>query len=75
MRTTHSLDDVEINQIIVHIIRKLKSNSAAGPDRLPPIFFKQIAAIISFPLSVLFRSFIDLQSLPSKWRHANITPT
>jgi hypothetical protein len=75
MRTTHSLDDVEINPIIVrNIIRKLKSNSAAGPDRLPPIFFKQTAAIISFPLSVLFRSFIDLQSLPSEWRHANITP-
>ena len=56
------------------MIKKLKSNSAAGPDRLPPIFFKHTASTISFPLSVLFRTFIDLHLLPPEWRHAIITP-
>ena len=56
------------------MLRKLKSNSAAGPDRLPPIFFKQTAHELAFPLSVIFRTFIDLHALPAEWRHANITP-
>ena len=31
-------------------------------------------AAIDFPLSVLFRSFLDLRDLPDEWRQAIITP-
>ena len=43
-------------QIISKIIRKLKNNSAAGPDGLPPIFYRQTEAAIVHPLSTLFRT-------------------
>ena len=73
--TCEGIQDIKINPTIVRaILRKLKSNSAAGPDRLPPIFFKQTAHELAFPLSVIFRTFIDLHALPAEWRHANITP-
>ena len=67
--------DVTINPTIIRtILRSLKSNSAAGPDCLPSIFFKQTASELAFPLSIIYRTFIDLHTLPTEWRHANITP-
>ena len=67
--------DVTINPTIIRtILRSLKSNSAAGPDCLPPIFFKQTASELAFPLPIIYRTFIDLHTLPTEWRHANITP-
>jgi hypothetical protein len=67
--------DVRINPLIVNkILKKLKSNSAAGPDGLPPIFFHHTADSISFPLSTLFRSFVDLHSLPAEWKTSIIIP-
>ena len=69
------IQDIKINPTIIHtLLRKLKSNSAAGPDRLPPIFFKQTACELAFPLSIIFRTFLDLHVLPTEWRHAHITP-
>ena len=61
------MSDVEITpDIILSILKKLKINSAAGPDGLPPIFFHHTAYTLSFPLSTLFRSLIDLRSIPSE---------
>ena len=54
-----------LHQIICKIIRKLKMNSAAGPDRLPPIFYRQTEVSITNPLSILYRTIIDLHTLPT----------
>ncbi|MFZ2539614.1 MAG: hypothetical protein WAX04_12045, partial [Oscillospiraceae bacterium] len=51
--------------VVFNILKKLKSNSAAGPDRIPNIFYKSVAKTISCPLSILFRSFIDLHDVPT----------
>ena len=68
-------DDIKISpEIINRILLDLKSNSAAGPDNIPSIFYKKSAAAISYPLSIMFRSFIDLHGIPSDWRSAIITP-
>ena len=53
---------------------KLKSNAAAGPDCLPPIFFHKTAKTISYSLSVIFRTFLDLHELPSEWKISYISP-
>ena len=65
--------DVEINQEVIHIL-KLKSSTGPGPDGLPAVFFKHTISSITFPLSVLFRSFMDLHDLSSEWKEAVITP-
>ena len=69
------LSDVDITPaIVLKILRKLKTNSAAGPDGLPSILFSKCAVSFVTPLSILFRSLIDLKSLPMEWKHAIITP-
>jgi hypothetical protein len=60
--------------VIRKILGSLKTNSAAGPDQIPSLFYRKAAAALSFPLSILFRSLIDLRDLPSEWKHSIITP-
>ena len=73
--SNETISDIHISpRDIVRIIKKLKLNSAAGPDRLPPIFFKNTTNNIAFPLTIIFQSFIDLQQLPNEWKHSIITP-
>ena len=72
---TLGINDLPISSLRVKkILSKLKYNSAAGPDQLPPIFYRNTASAIDFPLSVLFRSFLDIRDLPDEWRQAIITP-
>ena len=69
------LDDIIITPaIILKILQKLKTNSAAGPDRLPPIFYKNTSQLISYPLAILYRTFVDLHHLPTEWKHSIIIP-
>ena len=69
------INDIRISETIVRrILSKLKTNSAPGPDRIPPIFYKNSSTSISFPLSTIYRTFIDLKNLPAEWKHSVITP-
>ena len=71
----HSLSDIQITPHTLHsILKKLKSNSAAGPDGLPPILFHNASSSLIYPLSIMFRAFIDLRSLPHEWKHSILTP-
>jgi len=73
--TSSGINDVTINPTIVKgILKKLKTNSAAGPDSLPPLFFHKTSESISFPLSTLFRIFLDLHTLPTEWKLSIVTP-
>ena len=69
------ISDINIShQIIKRILSHLKTNAAAGPDGLPPIFFHFTASSLSFPLSLLFRTFLSLRTLPAEWKVSIITP-
>jgi hypothetical protein len=69
------LDNIDISpEIVQRIMSKLKKNSAAGPDNLPPIFFCSTSHSLSFPLATIFRSLIETKDLPSEWKHSIITP-
>ena len=61
-------------EIITKILCNLKSNSAAGPDNIPSIFYKKSSVAISYPLSILFLTFMNLQDIPTDWKTAIITP-
>ena len=69
------INDIYIRpEIIKKILGKLKCNSAAGPDGLPPILFNKTKCSINFPLSIMYRTLIDLHTLPSEWKLSIITP-
>ena len=72
---TSGINDIKITTPIIRkILGSLKINSAAGPDQIPSIFYRKAAATLSFPLSILYRSFLDLHDLPSEWKYSIITP-
>ena len=64
----------DVNVQCKNIIAKLKTYSSAGPDRITPIFYKRTVTCIAFPLSVLFRTFFELNILPDEWK-LSIVPT
>ena len=73
--TAPTINDITISpSIISAILRKLKINSSPGPDQLPPILFNKTASSISYPLSILFRSVIDLHELPLEWKQSIVSP-
>ena len=55
-------------------LSKLKSKSAAGPDGLPPVFLKHIAAEIASPLAFIFEQFFSGAFVPPIWKEAYIRP-
>ena len=60
---------------IFKVIHKLRINSSAGPDGLPQNYFRNTERTITiYPLSIMFRCFIDLHNLPQEWKMSIITP-
>ena len=70
-----SLTSVSFSQQSVYrILRKLKANSAGGPDCIPPVFLTQLCAQLSAPIAFLYQLFFDFAFIPAVWLEANITP-
>ena len=61
-------------QDILKTVRKLKSNSAPGPDGITAYFFKSVLANIVNPLCTLFNKSLSGGCLPNDWKIAYITP-
>ena len=59
---------------IKKVISKLKINSAAGPDYIPPVFLKKCSDFLVHPLSYLFYECFEHSFLPRAWLSAFITP-
>lgn len=60
--------------LVVSCILKLKLNSAAGCDGLPPVLCKKLASVLSCPLAMLFNLIIQTGAVPDMWKIANVTP-
>ena len=58
----HCIGNITVNpDLVFKVLMKLKPNLgylAAGPDELPPIVYYNTATNLSYPLALLFRSFI-----------------
>ena len=53
---------------------KTESKFRSRPWRSAPIFYHSTEVSISYPLSILYRSIIELHTLPTEWKCAIITP-
>ena len=47
--------------------------SAAGPDGLPGIFYKQLAGAVTLPMTIVFQQSINQRAIPDAWRLAHVT--
>ena len=61
-------------QIIKKAIQKLKSDSAAGPDNIPPILIKKCVLELAPILSKLFQLSYESGIFPESWKIARVTP-
>ena len=55
-------------------IKKLKINSAGGPDGIKPVFLKNTVRELFHPLTILFETFFHSSYVPNIWRTAHFTP-
>ena len=55
-------------------IQNLKSDSAAGPDDIPPILIKKCAPELAPILSKLFQLSYESGIFPESWKIAKVTP-
>ena len=68
------LDSIIITEQMVQVkIQEMKPGKSPGPDGLHPVFLKNVADIISQPLSVLFQKSLIEGIVPSQWLKACIT--
>ena len=68
------LENIEItSDIVLEKLEKLKKNKSPGPDKIHPRVLSEVAGIMSIPLSIIFQTSIDTKTLPSEWKHANVS--
>ena len=73
--TPSGLDSITVLPFqVASKLRALKVNSSAGPDCLPPIFFKTLERQLARPLSLFFNSLLSVGAIPDQWRLVNVTP-
>ena len=52
----------------------LKIGSAPGPDGIPAKFFKNLAPVLAYPLTVFYDCIFKSETVPDVWKLANVTP-
>jgi len=55
-------------------IRKLKKESAAGPDEIGPRLLQELEDAAAAALTIIFRESVESGVVPEDWRRANVTP-
>jgi len=55
-------------------IRKLKKESAAGPDEMGPRLLQELEDAAAKALTIIFRRSLESGVVPEDWRRANVTP-
>jgi hypothetical protein len=69
------MEEVNITEKMVREkIRKLKPDSAAGPDEIGPRILKELEAVLTTPLVEIFRKSVSTGEVPDEWKKANVTP-
>ncbi|MCP4476281.1 MAG: reverse transcriptase family protein [Gammaproteobacteria bacterium] len=53
---------------------KLKGKRSLGPEGIPSLFFKKLAAPLAFPLSLIMQHSLVTGSLPNLWKTAVVIP-
>ena len=75
LRTLSEINLPDINpEIVRKKILELDADKACGPDEIHPRLLKELADIISTPLAMIFRKSLLDGTLPSDWKHANVSP-
>lgn len=59
---------------VFHLLSKLNSRKAAGPDQIPPLLLKIGASFLCGPIANIFNVSIKNRTFPSFFKHALVCP-
>ena len=59
---------------IEYQLKKLLRKKATGTDGLPACMIKDVAAVISSPLSYIVNLSLKRGTIPAEWKEARVTP-
>ncbi|MCP4473118.1 MAG: hypothetical protein GY821_00795 [Gammaproteobacteria bacterium] len=69
------LDRVDFSPLVVfQALSRLKGKKSLGPEGIPSLFFKKLAAPLAFPLSIIMQHSLVTGSLPDPWKTAIVIP-
>jgi len=75
MPETHLFTELHITEDeLIHVLHKLNTNKAMGPDGIGNKLLKIVARQITPSLCRLFNMCLDIETFPTTWKEANITP-
>ena len=59
---------------ILQVLKELKIDKAAGPDRIHPRVLFELRYLIAKPLRIIFDKSLSTSSVPSDWKKACVVP-
>ena len=72
---TPDMPEITVTQDGVEkLLKNLKPNKAAGPDRISPCVLKELADVLSKPLAQMYQTAFNTGAVPKQWTTALVTP-
>ena len=72
---TDPLTNINISrERILKVIQNLKTNKSPGIDKIHPRVLKEVAEVISHPITLIYEKSLEESELPRQWKDAEITP-
>ena len=70
-----SLSEVNFSSsTLMKLMSNQKSSLPAGPDGLPPLFYKKMASCLAGPCSKIYDAIFKCGNIPAIWKTAFVTP-
>ena len=61
-------------QGVIKLLSRLKPSKAAGPDKLPASFLKELSEPLGKILALFFEQTLDEGAVPQDWKRAMVAP-
>ena len=75
IRSDTVISDLTLNEsTVLAALKALEVGKATGPDEIPAKLLKETASVIAPSLCKIFNKSLQLGSLPSDWKLANVVP-
>ena len=75
IRSDTVISDLTLNEsTVLTALKALEVDKATGPDEIPAKLLKETSSVIAPSLCKIFNKSLQLGSLPSDWKLANVVP-
>ncbi|KAK4819351.1 LOW QUALITY PROTEIN: hypothetical protein QYF61_001243 [Mycteria americana] len=61
-------------EMVSDLLHHLDTHKSMGPDEIHPRVLKELADVLTKPLSIIYQQFWLTREVPADWRLANVTP-